>query len=171
MKKIIPILLAGGLAAASFSVFAQTSARHPDEGRSVDTGGAHPDSSQAEGRMPYRSTAPERGDPRTERQRYRGEAAGSASARHPDDGRSVDTGGGHPDSSAAEGRMNYGSVAPERGDPQTKRERYTGEAAAGAGKRHPEEGRSVDTGGAHPDSSQAEGRMPYSSPAPERERK
>ena len=168
MKKIIPFLLAGGLAAASFGVLA---AEHEQEGRSVDTGGAHPDSSRAEGQMPYTNVAPQERQRMTPREGYRGEAATGAGKRHPDDGRSVDTGGAHPDSSQAEGRMPYGSVAPERGDPKTKRERYTGEAAAGAGKRHPEEGRSVDTGGAHPDSSQAEGRMPYSSPAPERERK
>lgn len=161
MKKIIPFVVIG-IAAASFSVLAQTS-RHPDEGRGVDTGGAHPDSSAAQGTLPYQETAPQKREARSKRDRY----SGDAPLQHPRDGRSVDTGGGHPDSSVAEGEMNYGSVAPRRGDPRTARDRYRGEAAAG-GTRHPDEGRGVDTGGAHPDSSQAEGRLPYPSSAPER---
>jgi hypothetical protein len=88
MRKFVPYLFCG-LAAVSFSTFAQTS------GRSVDTGGGTPDSSKATGTVPQAGTSSTMSGSAT--------TGASGSVNTTQQGRSVDTGGARPDSSKAEG--------------------------------------------------------------------
>ncbi len=127
MRKFVPYLFCG-VAAVSFSTLAQTSASSDNpttnpaaQGRSVDTQGARPDSSKAQGTVPQVSgsattTAPAASGTVTTTP---GSASvGSSGVQSNNQGRSVNTGGASPDSSKAQGSspVTSGATTADRND-------------------------------------------------------